>query len=399
MARILVTDGGQRSALAAARSLGRAGHAVRVCSTTGRSLAGRSRHVVADSVAPDPLVRPGPFATTVQDLVEKHGIDVLFPMTDASIEALLAAGGVGPDTLLPLPSRENYHRASDKAELLEVARNVGIDTPGSLRIEEPGELAQASLSQLEAPYVLKPSRSVAQANGRRVETAVRYAADRAELERLAAEIPLAAYPILVQEYIRGTGEGVFLLRWNQETLATFAHRRIREKPPSGGVSVYREAVAPDPSLVRASERLLDAFDWRGVAMVEYKRSDADGRPYLMEVNGRFWGSLQLAVDAGVDFPALLASAALGDVPDPVTEYRTGIRSRWWWGDVDNLLARLRPQEASNGRTGRSARLRALGEFLVLYRPGDRSEVFRCSDPVPFIEETRKWLAGALGASR
>ena len=82
--------------------------------------------------------------------------------------------------------------------------------------------------------------------------------------------------------------------------AVFAHRRLREKPPSGGVSVYRESVAPDPSLVARAAALLAGLGWRGVAMVEMKTDARTGTPYLMEVNGRFWGSLQLAVDAGVD---------------------------------------------------------------------------------------------------
>ncbi len=46
-------------------------------------------------------------------------------------------------------------------------------------------------------------------------------------------------------------------------------------------------------------------------MVEFKADARTGTPYLMEINGRFWGSLQLAIDAGVDFPAILVAAALG----------------------------------------------------------------------------------------
>src|SRR5678815_1154177 len=100
----------------------------------------------------------------------------------------------------------------------------------------------------------------------------------------------------------------------------FAHRRIREKPPSGGVSVLSESVAADPETVRKSLALLSALDWNGTAMVEYKQDRVTGQRYLMEINGRFWGSLQLAIDAGVDFPALLVAAALGEHPAPVTQY-------------------------------------------------------------------------------
>ena len=42
-------------------------------------------------------------------------------------------------------------------------------------------------------------------------------------------------------------------------------------------------------------------------MVEFKLDARDGVAKLMEINGRFWGSLQLAVDAGVDFPAILSA--------------------------------------------------------------------------------------------
>ncbi len=109
----------------------------------------------------------------------------------------------------------------------------------------------------------------------------------------------------------GPGVGVFLLLWEGKLRAAFAHRRLREKPPSGGVSVYRESIALDPVLLERSRRLLESFGWQGVAMVEYKIDERTGTPILMEINGRFWGSLQLAVDAGVDFPRLLIECAEG----------------------------------------------------------------------------------------
>jgi predicted ATP-grasp superfamily ATP-dependent carboligase len=160
------------------------------------------------------------------------------------------------------------------------------------------------------------------------------------------------------------------------------------------VSVYRESIAADPVLVERSKALLRCFAWEGVAMVEYKLDAATGTPYLMEINGRFWGSLQLAVDAGVDFPRLLVEHALGRPVAPVTRYRMGVRSRWWWGDVDHLLARLRrtPEELALP-PGSPGRLAAARDFLMLWRPGDRNEVFRLSDPRPQLRETIEWFRG------
>jgi predicted ATP-grasp superfamily ATP-dependent carboligase len=204
-------------------------------------------------------------------------------------------------------------------------------------------------------------------------------------------LPEAAYPILLQRRIVGPGSGIFLLVWDGKLVASFAHRRLREKPPAGGVSVYSESVPADPMLVEQGFRLLCHFGWQGVAMLEFKTDRSTGRRYLMEVNGRLWGSLQLAVDAGVDFPALLVGCALGDTPVS-PGYRVGMRNRWWWGDVDHLLTRLRRSAADLGLPpGAPSRGQVLLDFLRVWRPGDRNEILRLTDPMPFVRETLGWL--------
>jgi predicted ATP-grasp superfamily ATP-dependent carboligase len=129
-------------------------------------------------------------------------------------------------------------------------------------------------------------------------------------------------------------------------------------------------------------------------MVEYKRDAATGVPYLMEVNGRFWGSLQLAIDSGVDFPALLIECALGEREVPAPEYRVGVRSRWWWGQVDHLVGRLRSHPSAPTTVGGIASAtRAFGDLVLgPFRPADYEEVLRWSDPRPFCYETIRWLA-------
>ncbi len=51
-------------------------------------------------------------------------------------------------------------------------------------------------------------------------------------------------------------------------------------------------------------------------MLELKVDDADGTPRIMEMNPRFWGSLALALRAGVDFPWLLYQLASVRPPAP-----------------------------------------------------------------------------------
>ncbi len=388
----LVTDGDQRAALAVVRSLGAAGYPVYVCASRPRSLAGASRHARAEALVTDPLEDPQRFAADIRALVARWNIGALIPIGDASLLASLPDRGRLPNVLLPFADERVVRLIADKAAVLEAAASVGIAIP-----EQQAAAGRDALGAmgptLESPVVPKPSRSVAEHGGRRTKLLVRHVASAAELAAAAAELDPAAYPVLVQRRVVGPGIGIFLLVWNGETLATFAHRRIREKPPAGGVSVYRESVAADPALVRRSRALLDAFGWCGVAMVEYKIDERTGTPYLMEINGRFWGSLQLAIDAGVDFPALLMAAALGKGPAPVTAYATGVRSRWFWGDVDHLLARLRRSRHAlalpPNAPGRWAALRA---FLTLHRGVDREEVLRRDDPRPFFRESVQWLS-------
>ena len=159
------------------------------------------------------------------------------------------------------------------------------------------------------------------------------------------------YPMpIVQEYIPpgGAALGVaVLMNFAAKPKASFAYRRVREYPITGGPSAVRESIW-HPDLQQCAERLLAALGWVGVAMVEFKEHPRDGRPKLLEVNPRFWGSLHHAIVCGVDFPFLLYSLAMeGDVAR-VHGYRVGVQSRsLLHGDLFHFLAspdrfRLKP---------------------------------------------------------
>jgi len=152
------------------------------------------------------------------------------------------------------------------------------------------------------------------------------------------------------------------------------------------------SILASEALLDKATRLLDGFNWEGVAMVECKIDAATGVPYLIEINGRFWGTTQLAVDAGVDFPALLVRRVLGEAALGPERYRVGYRERWWWGEVDYLLARLRrsgrdlalPPDAP----GRAQAIRDVVRDTLLCT---KDAVFRLADPMPFLLESLQWF--------
>jgi predicted ATP-grasp superfamily ATP-dependent carboligase len=369
---------------------------VDVCSAGGASLAGASRHARADHPVTPPSSDPEASADEIAGAASDAGADAVLPATEASMLALLPRRRELERAVIPFGDVDAFRALSDKDRVHELAGDVGLAVPEQEVLASPGELGAVDLGW---PVVIKPSRSVREAGGGLSKQGVGYATSPEELSGSLSGLPPSAYPVLLQRRIEGRGTGVFLLRWNDRIYARFAHRRLREKPPSGGVSVYRESVVPPSGLFASSERLLEMFDWRGVAMVEYRVEPEGGTPYLMEINGRLWGSLQLAIDSGVDFPDMLVRLALGEDVRPVTDYRTGVRCRWWWGNVDHVWLSVR-ERCERADDGRRTAGEGIGSLLCPWLPGDRFEVLRLSDPRPFMRETRGWLeAATTGHSR
>lgn len=383
---VLVLDGEQRSALAVTRSLVRAGYAVTVTAQRRWSLAGAVRGAATQQLRSDPLADARGYAAEIAALAATLRVAMVVPVTDASAGALLAHPEMLPaGCALPFAPEAIYDAASDKVVVHRHALQRGIGIAESVVLEGPD--APLPPDAAVFPGVIKPHRSVVGAETKR-RTSVQFVESYADCRQKLAALDPAAFPVLVQRRIHGPGEGIFVARWRGQTIARFAHRRLREKPPAGGVSVYRESIAAEPSVLAACDGLLDALQWEGVAMIEGKRDAATGRWYVMEINGRFWGSLQLAIDAGVDFPALLARAVLDRSAAAPPSWRAGVRLRWEWGDIDHLLLRmLRSNQRLSLPDDAPGRIATLLQWLSL-RPGrDRLEVLRLRDPLPFVVET------------
>ena len=391
--RVLVTNGDTRPALAITRSLGRQGHEVIVAAERHPTLASASRFCAGRETYPAPDQGGDEFALAIADIVARRQVGLLLPVTEIATTLIaenrqLLPGGCA----LPLPSTDALRIANDKSKVLALALELGIPVPRSVTIASRPQAADPA--GLNFPVVIKPARSrVATASGW-LSAGVDYATNADELRRKLENLPAQLFPVLLQERIVGPGVGVFACYQNGRRVALFSHRRLREKPPSGGVSVLSESVPLDAEASRHAESLLSRLHWHGVAMVEFKRDNRDGSLRLMEINGRFWGSLQLAIDAGVDFPVLVARMAMGETVDPILTYRVGVRSRWFLGDLDALLTILtRSPSRLHLPAGHPGRLRMLGRVLRPWRSGQRNEVMRPDDRGPGWLEIRQWLAG------
>lgn len=331
----IVTDGLWRKSVSAIRALGAGGYCVFVLGDSRLTTGFYSRYASRRFVGPSAADDPDGFGETLARAADATGgrPTALLPMEDATCEWVL----LHPDALPPnihwlLPSAESFALTRDKASTFARAQELGIPCPRTYipaSIDELRDLvAQVRLEE----FVVKPrtgSGSVGVIYGANIDT-----------DSLSRHWERHG-PLLLQERIPRTGAalGVSLLfdRHGRER-AAFAHRRLREYPVSGGPSTQRVS-EPLGETHSYSSQLLSSLDWSGVAMVEWKVHPGTGAPLLLEINPRFWGSLALAVKAGVDFPSVYADAALGrPLSAGLASYRHGVVSRWMLpGDVLRYL--------------------------------------------------------------
>lgn len=398
---VLVTDGNERSTLAVTRSLGRAGVDVVVGAERASSLAGASRYCRATIQYVSPYEDPEQFVEQLLAAIARHNVRVFIPMSDVAISAIGAQRArFDARVTIPLPRQDIYDAASDKYRLMALAQSLALPIPHTWFVPD-GNLAPVIDEIGPYPVIVKPGRSRVQVDGYWVKTEVQSVATREELYARYRELPYLKLPSLIQRRIDGEGQGVFGLFEHGRPILLFAHRRLREKPPSGGVSVLRESVPLPQPMTDYAVRLLQNVGWHGVGMVEFKVDAVTGIPYLMEINGRFWGSLQLAVDAGADFPLELYRLAQGQAPSVSPgAYRIGVQTRWVLGDVDHLLARLLKSNATlRVPAGYPSRWQCLRDFLRWNGPDQYCEVERRDDLGPARYEWIAYVKALLGGPR
>lgn len=385
MKRALVLDANQRSALAVTRSLGKHDIPLLTADDSATALSGYSRYSQRYTSYPSPLLHPDHFVSAIAELCKKENISIVFPMTELTTGLLLNNRDQLPGITLPFADISSVDALADKYALMQLAETLNVPIPKTWYASGPHNLP-VELNSLHYPLVLKPSKSWLDHNGTWLHTNVRFAEHAEDAANILEHDPaFQTHSFMLQECVPGKGEGVFALYDHGKPLAFFAHKRLREKPPRGGVSVLSESAAVDPKLLSYTRTLLDHVGWHGIAMVEFKVSE-DGTPYLMEINTRFWGSLQLAVDAGVDFPWLLYQLACGEQVSPVESYKVGRRLRWVLGDLDTLYLTLRDKEFSL-----IEKARAVLKFLQPMQFITRHEVNRLGDPGPFWWELKQYV--------
>lgn len=327
---VLVTSASGAKGLVITRSLGKRNIDVINTDSERFSAAFFSRYSKGHFITPSPVDFPEEFLSEILQYIKKNKIDVLMPVN--STETLLISKYKDmflPYTKIPFEDYSKMIKLHDKGEFAKIAEELNIPIPKTYIINDFNSIERYA-RLFTYPVVIKLKNSTS-------SVGISYAFSQEDfISKYKATInkfklePLF-YP-LIQEYIPGTGYGVSLLMNHGDLRAIFSHKRLREYPISGGPSTLRESVR-HPEMESIAIKLMKHFNWHGLAMVEFKLDERNNKPYVLEVNPRFWGSINQAIASGVDFPYLLYRMTMDGDVSPVLDYKLGVRTRLFMNDL------------------------------------------------------------------
>jgi len=368
--RVLVTDAEERSVVAAARGLARAGYEVTVTSSQ-RSAAGFwSRAAKQRLLLPDARVDQLGFLEQLEDTLERQRHDVFLPGTEASMLAA-SAGRERLERLthLGIPPGEVVEQSLDKGALMEVAAASGIASPKGTVSRDWTEL-DAAARNFGFPFVLKPQRSLVSTGDALRHFGAVLVRDELELEKRIGQF---GFPVIVQHTERGAPVysfgGVYA---GGRLLACVFARYFRTWPPEAGSASYAETRSLDPALTEQVASLIREIGWEGIFELELLQLE-DGRFAVIDLNPRVYGSLSLALKAGANLPAIWCDwVRTGESASGVVIARPDVRYRFEDAELRNFVSMVTQAR--------------LGEALGIARP--RREVahayFSWGDPGPLV---------------
>ncbi len=362
------------------------------------SIARRSRHLASTHEIATPWGGDGNWIDSLNQLQRDFRFELILPCNDQAAIAIREHRDriVDFDSYYVLDD-DTFEIVNSKVNSAALAKSVDVPVPSGLHLHDARQ-AEVAVQALGLPVVLKPDSSfLSNKLDRKQEVVI--ANTRSQLEATLSKMLERSERVLAQEFFSGVGTGVEFLSKDGELLTTFQHLRLHE-PPGGGGSSYRKSIDLHPDMLDATARMVRKLNYTGVGMVEFLWDRPTDQWRFVEINGRFWGSLPLAVASGADFPAdLYKMLCNGTVPE-VSTFRENVHCRNLTSDKNWCSDFLRSKNVSvatkvtrfvSGMTG------ALGRAVV---GKECVDTFSLDDPKPFFAECQRLVKEVMaGAGR
>jgi carbamoyl-phosphate synthase large subunit len=254
----------------------------------------------------------------ISEIHEKEKLDVIIPNFDAELFSFIKLEKkleeIGIKTYLP--TLEQFDERN-KSNLPSYGEKYGVNVPAGTEVFSISDLDN-TLKSMNYPVMIKGKYYDA-SPAHSLEQAINY------FTKMSAKW---GFPVIVQEFIRGTEVNVIALGDGKGNLIAAVPMRkqyITDKGKAwGGITI------DDQSMLDLAKRIISLTKWKGGMELELIRS-ADNKLYLLEINPRIPAWVYLAVGAGQNIPEALLKLTLGMEVKPFTRYDVGkmfVRYSW-----------------------------------------------------------------------
>ncbi len=331
--KVLITDSNHRKALAAVRNLGSKNNYSVICgAVTTFAISRFSKYCDEFVKYPDPEKKPQQFIDYIYDIAKKTNLDLIIPMEDITVELFSQNMKLFKNiTQIPVPEYSTYLKARDKEKTIKIAEKNNILVPKTFFTEHFSKINDLIIENY--PVVIKPRIS----SGSR---GIHYIKSKNELEEKYLKVSKEYTNPMIQEYIPQYGKKyqvLILMNDKNEVKALCTQELIRQFPVNGGPGTLYKTIS-NKKIENLSIKLLKKIDWFGIACVEFIENPITNEPVLMEINPRFWGTLNLSIKAGIEFPYLLSEMTLSEMSESQKDYPKNSYCQWLLpGDLLNFI--------------------------------------------------------------
>jgi predicted ATP-grasp superfamily ATP-dependent carboligase len=380
---VLLTSGWLRSSYSVLSNLNKFGISVHVSDTGKLGMSQFSRYKKGVHTYTSHYESEKLFVKDLKEICKRERINLIFPSHNETEVLAQYRETLGEDLCRLVPKYEHCTLFNNKSAAYDYAESHGIPVPERYQYENPSDLIH--LLKDVGPVVIKLLTGNSSKGVYFAEEPVGASVIVKELIDRYQLTP-SRYP-QVEQRVEGEGWGCSVLYWKGKPIADFTHRRLREKIITGGTSTLRQQ-RDHAGIREAAHKIFSCIGWHGLAMCEFKVCLKTGRFWFIEVNPRMWGSIPLAIDAGVEFP-YLAFLCADKSPEEARRYfersilRINHKSKWMLGELSLVTKYL-------------IRLRLISAFRILFEKVDSIDDFHWNDLLPFVGQILRYCLNSLG---
>ncbi|RLL89240.1 hypothetical protein CN13_06520 [Petrotoga sp. HKA.pet.4.5] len=301
------------------RALGENGVPVRALDSSKKPVGKYSKYTKAFNVVTNPALNAEQFVKELIEIgKELNEKPVLFPTNDVwSIAVSKYKQQLEKYFLTYNPDYSVIKKIIDKRLFYNIMEKENILVPQTYGIKRFDDLEKIK-KELIYPLILKPTARM-EINRKSCDTRIYNLNRIIEIKNFEDFFKykdlIKNYEFIIQQKIEGLSNNMYTVGIyadkKSKVRAAFCGRKVRGYPVEYGDCIAGESYWVD-ELVEQSKKLVKILGYTGIAEIEYKYNQVDGKYYLIEMNPRTWSWIGITPKAGVNLPLIAYKDARGE---------------------------------------------------------------------------------------